>query len=652
MISPAGVILGLIIIIFIYLAYKGAHYTVVKEGLSNTPSCANLPGGAPCAYASYSWGSGQKCGTWYNGSLGKALSVGHYTGSGTGWTAGITCPPSSCYSTGGLPSNPRATCMLPAKSPNPQCSSYSCKTGTYQPSPTKICASTTCTPEECCDDEAQCSSHTCPSKQHVLAPQTYCASATCTDDKCCTSNAACSQFKDCPTGTHVDTSASPAAPPPPPTPSLLRPNAVVNIENKTPGANDGQWMGFGGQNLLLEPPDATSGRGKWKLVSTPDLGGGGVWKIENQWNCPGERRCGEMVGFGGPEGYNVGLSMGHSAEAFSWRFVPVDGSNDTYYIESRWGCGSRSCPGCIDSRCGEYLTTDGTNIALTSKLSGHGNVSLSRAQWRLVTPGGSGEAAAPPPSQNVCDAGACTPQECCISNPTCGTFTDCGDGTHVGSPEKVCNETTCTADDCCSANPTCSSFTKCGIGKHIMTPTTICQTNTCTEDECCGDNAKCSTIQCDKKHSPRNPNKICDKETCTNDECCIPNPTCATFNCGSGSTIKSGPAGITCIGIPCENQECCISNAKCDSYECHSGQSLKKNAEGHVCKALDCTNKECCGDNPKCSTHTCESSYYTIKTLLSNAADVTCGGPKCSDAECCDLKPSGKLPKIQTWPIF
>ena len=53
-------------------------------------------------------------------------------------------------------------------------------------------------------------------------------------------------------------------------------------------------------------------------------------------------------------------------------------------------------------------------------------------------------------------------------------------------------------------------------------------------------------------------------------------------------------------------------------------------------KGLDCTNKECCGDNPKCSTHTCESTYYTIKTLISNAADVTCGGPKCRDAECCD----------------
>ena len=114
--------------------------------------------------------------------------------------------------------------------------------------------------------------------------------------------------------------------------------------------------------------------------------------------------------------------------------------------------------------------------------------------------------------------------------------------------------------------------------------------------------------------------------------------------------MKSNPADITCVGIPCKEEECCLHNQKCSSYDCHAGQSKRK-TKG-VCKDLKCTNKECCSDNSTCSNHNCESSYYTTKTLVPNPHQIVCDSPICSDAECCDIRPSGRLPKIKTWPLY
>ena len=538
MISPEGVILGIIIIIFIYLAYKGAYYTVVREGLtSDDKNCLNLGPG-------WTWGWG---------------SVPD-TGAGDGWQGG-KCPSTSCYNPAGYKDKnttaPAWTCMA-RKGPG----------------------------------------------------DSYAATGT---------------------------------------------ENIYSCSN-LPGSG---WLS-GGSGMIASHGQYTGAGNGWGVRD-------GATKVSDTF---GTYPCPPSSCFN-PAGYK-GLFDGKVISAPTWKcMLPKKPPNakcssykcktGTYIVSPDKTCASTTCTaddGCCadEAQCSSHTCALKSHILDPQTYCANSDCTddkccTSNPICSLFKDCPSGTHVGP--SQYTCDAATCTPKECCISNPKCSSVTDCDAGTHVANPEKVCSETTCTTDECCSTNPTCSSFTTCGHGKHVMSPSSVCQSNPCTEEECCTSNPKCASLSCDKKHTPRNPNKICIDTACTSDECCIPNPTCSSFTCGSGYTGKTGLDDITCIGIPCNIDDCCIPNQRCSSIiGCHSGQSLKKNASQHVCKGLDCTNKECCGDNPKCSTHTCESTYYTIKTLISNAADVTCGGPKCRDAECCVLKPSGRMPKIQTWPIY
>jgi hypothetical protein len=41
-----------------------------------------------------------------------------------------------------------------------------------------------------------------------------------------------------------------------------------------------------------------------------------------------------------------------------------------------------------------------------------------------------------------------------------------------------------------------------------------------------------------------------------------------------------------------------------------------------------------------------------IKILVKNAGNVICNGLECKESECCDISASGKLPKINVWPLY
>jgi len=238
---------GIILLVIGYFIIYGSSSMSIKEGLSNTPSCANLPGGAPCVPWSDNnrWYPGQKCGGWVTGVLASAWSHGHYTGYGTGWTGANQwgpCPITSCYSgpwgPGALPTpgtpggsaggyrerstgvlHPTWICMLPEKPL--VCTSSICNAQTQIFTGTNvICNGPTCTPEECCENRAQCSSlkpkklptpgpawspgsdDGCDLSKYDAKPSdTYCDGVTCSVSECCTPDPTCAGY-DCPVDTY------------------------------------------------------------------------------------------------------------------------------------------------------------------------------------------------------------------------------------------------------------------------------------------------------------------------------------------------------------------------------------------------------------------------------------------------------------------
>ena len=45
-------------------------------------------------------------------------------------------------------------------------------------------------------------------------------------------------------------------------------------------------------------------------------------------------------------------------------------------------------------------------------------------------------------------------------------------------------------------------------------------------------------------------------------------------------------------------------------------------------------------------------ALFIIFPLKSNAAEITCGGSRCTAYECCDSSNTGNLPEINIWPIY
>ena len=117
---------------------------------------------------------------------------------------------------------------------------------------------------------------------------------------------------------------------------------------------------------------------------------------------------------------------------------------------------------------------------------------------------------------------------------------------------------------------------------------------------------------------------------------------------GFNENIKNCP---TDDGGCCDNPPRQIKNS-CATFQCPPGKPAKSDYLNLSCPKQGCSIESCCGPNPKCDTFKCPSDYYVKRTLKSNAADVTCGGSRCTAYECCDSSNTGNLPEINVWPIY
>jgi hypothetical protein len=78
---------------------------------------------------------------------------------------------------------------------------------------------------------------------------------------------------------------------------------AFRFEKVASGPSDptaGEWLSFDGQNAVLYAKDvANSSIGIWYLIPIDDDPKVMSFYIQNRWNCPSERRCGEWLGFTG-----------------------------------------------------------------------------------------------------------------------------------------------------------------------------------------------------------------------------------------------------------------------------------------------------------------------------------------------------------------
>ena len=289
-----------------------------------------------------------------------------------------------------------------------------------------------------------------------------------------------------------------------------------------------------------------------------------------------------------------------------------------------------------------------------------------------------------PNPDKTCPGQNCTRDDCCAADPTCSSYNCSSPLQHIADSSISCPNGECSDAICCEDNIRCSSFT-CPTGEHSIAgvpsaseavaagggtddddedgPTrqarkggegstgARCLNNICTADQCCMNNQRCVTYACDTRYTtPINLSQLCSQRECTDEECCEPHPKCSGFSCGLGYTMKSNSDDITCASLTCTKKDCCMQNQTCSSYNCKAGQSKRKGKGS--CNKIKCTNEECCVDNPRCSSYTCESSYYKTRTLVQDADNVICNGLECTESECCDISSSGKLPKINVWPLY
>ncbi|MBD2505472.1 MAC/perforin domain-containing protein [Anabaena azotica] len=114
-------------------------------------------------------------------------------------------------------------------------------------------------------------------------------------------------------------------------------NKVVYIRNRW-RADIGErrvdmHLSFDGENIKLYPRDNTYDLVPWKLVPVP--GKTDEYYIRNRWRAEfGERRADMHLSFYGED---VKLfPKDNTYDLVPWKFIPVPGKTDEYYIRSRW----------------------------------------------------------------------------------------------------------------------------------------------------------------------------------------------------------------------------------------------------------------------------------------------------------------------------
>ena len=477
----------------------------------------------------------------------------------------------------------------------------------------------------------------------------------------------------------------------------LKNDDQVNISLVSDGVGNGMWVGLQGDDLWLYPASAISDRGKWVLNAATQGSTSVFSDIVITTGIHNDKTVG-IDGGGREQSGNLdpGLVTIHPATAMlsdeaAFRLLPVDGMEDTYYIENRKSVAGAAV---IDegSFAGTYAGDDNYNALywgaagsgagrgvrlIPSSLCVGTSDQLPQAEWgckwRIVP------AVAPPASCSSfdsCDKGwtlkydknyQCKSEGCdnttCCDPPTCASFDSCNSGwtkkadTSISctggkcsnklcctpicssfkcppdkqsiTPNIPCNNGVCTELQCCASNPKCESFNDCGNGQHVSSPQTTCEDSTCTADECCSPNQKCSSFRdCGSGKHVLYPDTICNDAKCTEDECCSDNPICNSFtNCGKGK--KVGSPHTVCQTQECTADECCTDNPRCFSFSCDKKHTPKN--PNKICDENPCSGDECCEANPTCSLFSCPGGY----TNKMNAGGITCIGTPCENDECC-----------------
>lgn len=117
----------------------------------------------------------------------------------------------------------------------------------------------------------------------------------------------------------------------------------------------GYHLSFTGRDAQLYPPGAHTDLVPWRLRPVP--GTTDEFYMYSQWRCSqGEARCGMHLSF---TGTNVELyPADNTFDLVPWKFVPVPGTTDEYYIRNRWRCRQG------DTRCDMHLSFTGTDVQL------------------------------------------------------------------------------------------------------------------------------------------------------------------------------------------------------------------------------------------------------------------------------------------------
>ena len=204
----------------------------------------------------------------------------------------------------------------------------------------------------------------------------------------------------------------------------------------------------------------------------------------------------------------------------------------------------------------------------------------------------------------ICKGATCTNSECCSDNPKCGSYKCPSNTDSANTPTKTCSGPQCKPSDCCIMKATCKSFGTCDALHTSAPASTVCTGTECTSAECCLPNPTCGPYTCGTGYTKKQniSNKICAELPCEKNECCNANPTCRGWTCPKGDTRKLLSDEYTCKTSKCTKDECCGANPTCNTHTCSSSfyslGSLLPNASGITCGGPECTDAECCKSTP------------------------------------------------------
>jgi hypothetical protein len=120
---------------------------------------------------------------------------------------------------------------------------------------------------------------------------------------------------------------------------------------------------------FLYAKDNTQDLVPWRLIPVP--GTTDEFYIRNEWHCPADGSCDAHLSWTGEDA--LLLPKENTYDLVPWKFIPVPGTTDQFYIRNRWNCPA-------DSRCNKHLSWAGGQIKLFPA-----DNTADLVPWRVVT---------------------------------------------------------------------------------------------------------------------------------------------------------------------------------------------------------------------------------------------------------------------------